>query len=113
MVDALFVLRYRTIPERGQLAEILCNQPDNLSSAELLELRIQTAKLMVILCGKPESARPDRIRRKAQAEVQADVTVKEEKHVRQLGSVKQISCNYPKCKEEALEFKYLNISKTI
>ena len=26
------------------------------------------------------------------------------KHARQLGGVKQISCNHPKCKEEALEF---------
>ncbi|KAJ4307350.1 hypothetical protein N0V88_000734 [Collariella sp. IMI 366227] len=58
------------ISERAQLAEILCNQPDNLSSAELLELRIQAAELMVIL--------PDRIRQRARAEVQADVTVKEE-----------------------------------
>lgn len=64
------------IPERAQLTEILCNQPDNLSSAELLELRIQAAELMVILCGKRETARPGRIRRRAQA--QADVTLKEE-----------------------------------
>ncbi|RYP22119.1 hypothetical protein DL765_001878 [Monosporascus sp. GIB2] len=28
------------IPERAQLAEMLCNQPENLSPAELLELRI-------------------------------------------------------------------------
>ena len=142
------------IPERAQLAEILCNQPDNLSSAELLELRIQAAELMVILCGKREPARPDRIRRRARAEVQADVTVKEEsprpdpfpllmdrkqcprcigdeklsheertfkycrpavmydhfdrKHAQQLGGVKQMLCNHPKCKEEALDFKHLN-----
>lgn len=55
------------IPERAQLTEILCNQPDNLSSAELLELRIQAAELMVILYGKRETARPGRIRRRAQA----------------------------------------------
>ncbi|KAK4032080.1 hypothetical protein C8A01DRAFT_41484 [Parachaetomium inaequale] len=42
------------IPERAQLTEILCNQPDNLSPIELLELRIQAAELMVILCGKRE-----------------------------------------------------------
>lgn len=140
------------IPERAQLTEILYNQPDNLSSAELLELRIQAAELMVILYGKRETARPGRIRRRAQA--QADVTVKEEssgpdlfpllmdrkqcprcigdealsqkertfkycrpavmydhfdrKHAQQLGGVKQISYNHPKCKEEALEFKHLN-----
>jgi hypothetical protein len=64
------------IPERAQLAEILCNQPDNLSPVELLELRIRAGELMVILCGKRETARPGRIRRRAQA--QADVTVKEE-----------------------------------
>ncbi|KAK3682380.1 FluG domain-containing protein [Podospora appendiculata] len=140
------------IPERAQLAEILCNQPDNLSSAELLELRIRATELMVILCGKRETLRPDRIRRRVQ--VQADVAVKEEspeldpfpllmdmtqcpccigdqtlsqkertfkycrpavmydhfdrKHARQLDSVKQMSCNHLKCKEEALEFKHLN-----
>ena len=142
------------IPERTQLAEILCNQPDNLSPAELLELRIQVAELMVILCGKRETVRPDRIRRRAQAQVQANVTVKEEspgpdsfpllmdkkqcprcigdeklsheertfkycrpavmydhfdrKHAQQLGGVKQLLCNHPKCRGEALEFKHLN-----
>ncbi|KAK3898542.1 hypothetical protein C8A05DRAFT_47176 [Staphylotrichum tortipilum] len=142
------------IPERAQLAEILCNQPDNLSPAELLELRIQAAELMVILCGKREPARPGRIRQRARAQTQADVPVKEEspgpdpfpllmdrkqcprcigdetlsqeertfkycrpavmfdhfdrKHAQQLGSARQMSCNHPKCKEEALEFKHLN-----
>ncbi|KAL2192266.1 hypothetical protein P885DRAFT_79989 [Corynascus similis CBS 632.67] len=97
------------IPERAQLAEILCNRPNNLSPEKLLELRIQAAKLMVTLCGKRETVRPDHIRRRVQAH--ADVTVKEEslgKHAEQLGGVKQISCNHPKCKEEALEFKHLN-----
>ncbi|KAL2192735.1 hypothetical protein P885DRAFT_64675 [Corynascus similis CBS 632.67] len=64
------------IPERAQLAEILYNRPNNLSPAELLELRIQAAKLMVILCGKRETVRPDRIRRRVQGH--ADVTVREE-----------------------------------
>ncbi|KAK4031431.1 hypothetical protein C8A01DRAFT_51477 [Parachaetomium inaequale] len=136
------------------LAEILCNQPDNLSAAELLELRIQAAELMVILCGKRETVRPRLIRRRAQAQAQADVTVKEEspgpdpfpllmdrkqclryigdetlsheertfkycrpavmydhfdrKHAQQIGGVKQMLCNHPKCKQEALEFKHLN-----
>lgn len=40
------------VTECAQLARILCNQPDNLSSTELLELRIQAAELMVFLCGK-------------------------------------------------------------
>ncbi|KAL2198361.1 hypothetical protein P885DRAFT_58932 [Corynascus similis CBS 632.67] len=64
------------IPERAQLAEILCNRPNNLSPAELLELRIQAAKLMAILCGKRKTGMPDRIRRRVQAH--AGVTVKEE-----------------------------------
>ncbi|KAK4221693.1 FluG domain-containing protein [Podospora fimiseda] len=138
------------IPERAQLAEILCNQPDNLSSTELLELRILAAELMVVLCGKRETVKRNRIQRRARA----DVKVKEEspgpdlfpllmdrkqcphcigdetlsfeertfkycrpavmydhfdrKHTQQLGSVKQMSCNHPKCREEALEFKHLN-----
>ena len=138
------------IAERAQLAEILCNQPDDLSSSELLELRIQAAELMVALCGKRETVKRNRIRRR----VRADVTVKEEspgpdpfpllmdrkqcphcigdetlsheertfkycrpavmydhfdrKHAEQLGGVKQMSCNHPKCKEEALEFKHVN-----
>ncbi|RYO87789.1 hypothetical protein DL766_004613 [Monosporascus sp. MC13-8B] len=62
------------IPERAKLAEILCNQPDNLSSAELLELRIQAAELMVVLCDKRETRKRDRIRERARA----DATVKEE-----------------------------------
>ncbi len=62
------------IPEHAQLAEILCNQPDNLSSPELLELRIQAAKLMVVVCSKRETVKRNRIRRRGQA----DVTVKEE-----------------------------------
>ena len=138
------------IPERAQLAEILCNQPDNLSSTELLELRIQAAELMVVLCGKRETVKRNHIRRRARA----DVIVKEESprpdhfpllmdrkqcprcigdetlsheertfkycrpavmydhfdrnHAQQLGGVKQMSCNHPKCRGEALEFKHLN-----
>ncbi|KAK4227736.1 FluG domain-containing protein [Podospora fimiseda] len=62
------------IPERAQLAEILCNQPDNSSSTELLELRILAAELMVALCGKRETVKRNRIQRRARA----DVKVKEE-----------------------------------
>ncbi|GAB1320942.1 hypothetical protein MFIFM68171_11152 [Madurella fahalii] len=61
------------IPERAQLAEILCSQPDNLTSAELLELRIQAAEIMVALYGKRETVKRNCIRRRARA----DVTVKE------------------------------------
>lgn len=49
------------VPERAQLAEILCNQPDNLSSAELLELRIPAAELMTALCSKREIVKRNRI----------------------------------------------------
>ncbi|KAK4171263.1 hypothetical protein QBC36DRAFT_199715, partial [Triangularia setosa] len=30
------------------------------------------------------------------------------KHGQQLGGVKQMSCNHPKCRGKALEFKHLN-----
>ena len=60
---------------RAQLAEILCNQPDNLTSIELLKLRIQATELMVILCGEREAPRPGTRRR---GQTQANVTVKEE-----------------------------------
>ncbi|KAK4198138.1 hypothetical protein QBC40DRAFT_230740 [Triangularia verruculosa] len=136
------------IPERAKLAEMLCNQPDNLSSTELLEFRIQVAELMVTLCGRQETGRKRTPRR-----ARADVAVKEEspgpdpfpllmdrkqcpccigdetmshgertfkycrpavmydhfdrKHAQQLGGVKQMSCNHPKCSSEALSFKHL------
>jgi hypothetical protein len=47
----------KDIPERAQLAEILCNQPEDLSPIELLELRIQATELMVALYGKQETAK--------------------------------------------------------
>jgi hypothetical protein len=62
------------IPERAELAEILCNQAEDLSSTELLELRIRAGELMHILCDKRETVRRDRIRHRAHA----NVMVKEE-----------------------------------
>ncbi|KAI1305758.1 hypothetical protein F5Y03DRAFT_384421 [Xylaria venustula] len=62
------------IPERAQLAEILCHQPENLSYEDLVSLRIQAAELWVALCGKREAVRGRRIRQRAQPEV----SVKEE-----------------------------------
>jgi hypothetical protein len=62
------------IPERAQLAEILCNQPEDLSHEELSSLRIQAAELWVALCGKRETVKRDRIRRR----LPASVMVKEE-----------------------------------
>lgn len=61
------------IPERAQLAEILCHQPHGLSPAELLERRIQVAELMVALCDKRETARCRRIRHNAPSEAPATV----------------------------------------
>ncbi|KAB5581192.1 hypothetical protein GE09DRAFT_948891, partial [Coniochaeta sp. 2T2.1] len=62
------------IPERAELAEILCNQPEGLNSTALLALRIQAGELMSVLCDKRETLRRERIRRRAPA----DVMVKEE-----------------------------------
>jgi hypothetical protein len=136
------------IPERAQLAEILCNQPDDLSSAELLELRIQAAELMIVLCNRRETVKRNRIRRKGLADVKEESpgldpcpllmhrmqcprcigderlsyeerTFKycrpavmydhfDKKHAKQLSGAKQMLCNHPKCRGEALEFKHLN-----
>jgi hypothetical protein len=62
------------IPERVQLAEILCHQPQDLSAAALLERRIRVAELMVALCDKRETARCRVTRQSALHEV----SVKEE-----------------------------------
>ncbi|KAK4116055.1 FluG domain-containing protein [Canariomyces notabilis] len=61
------------IPERAQLAKILCSQPDNLTSAELLELRIKAAELMVTLCSKRETVKRNRV----QSRARMDFAVKE------------------------------------
>lgn len=52
-------------PERARLAEILCNQPDDSNPLELLELRIEATELMIALCGKTETVKRHRTRRKA------------------------------------------------
>lgn len=54
------------IPERAQLAEILCHQPDSLHANDLRNLRIQAAELMTILCNKKETAKRKVIRQAAQ-----------------------------------------------
>ena len=61
------------MPERAQLAEILCHQPEDLSFTELLELRIQTAELMVALCDKRETVKRE-IRQRAPAVVMVKET---------------------------------------
>ncbi|KXX82493.1 hypothetical protein MMYC01_201217, partial [Madurella mycetomatis] len=57
------------IPERTQLTEILCHQPEGLSPATLLERRIQAAKLMVALCDKRETAKCRHVRQNVRSEV--------------------------------------------
>lgn len=138
------------LPERAQLAEILCKQPQDLNPERSHELRIRAAELMVALCDKRETQKRHAIQRRPPAEaiVQeespgldpfpllmdrkqcplciGDETLSHEertfkycrpavmydhfdkKHAQQLGSVKQMSCYHPKCREEALEFKHLN-----
>jgi hypothetical protein len=66
-----------SIPERTQLAEILCHQPENLNAIELRNLRIRAANLMTILCSKKETAKRKVIRLKAQS-APADALVKQE-----------------------------------
>lgn len=58
------------IPERAQLAEILCGQSKDLSDEEIVELRIRAADLMAALCGKRETAKSARIRQRPRADVQ-------------------------------------------
>nr|ODN82566.1 hypothetical protein L203_05375 [Cryptococcus depauperatus CBS 7841] len=47
------------IPERRELARLLCHQPDTLTYDELLERRIQAGECMVALSSKRETARRD------------------------------------------------------
>ncbi|KAK4249237.1 hypothetical protein C7999DRAFT_39654 [Corynascus novoguineensis] len=57
------------IPERAQLAEILCKQAQDLSPEQFHELRIQAAELMVSLCDKRETKKRDAVRRRPSIEV--------------------------------------------
>ncbi|KAL2024965.1 hypothetical protein VTK56DRAFT_3664 [Thermocarpiscus australiensis] len=138
------------LPERAQLAEILCKQPEDLSPERSHELRIRAAELIVALCDKRETQKRDAVRRRPPAEV----IVKEEspgpdpfpllmertqcpqcigderllyeertfmycrpavvynhfdrEHAKQLKGGNRISCNHPKCRGKALEFKHLD-----
>ncbi|KAK4170950.1 FluG domain-containing protein [Triangularia setosa] len=87
--------------EDEYLAQILCNQPNNLSSGKLLELRIQAAELMVVLCGKRETVKRTRIRRRAQVNVAVEES---------LGPEAQATARRREadCRGKALEFKHLN-----
>ena len=56
------------IPERARLAEIWCNQPDDLSQEQLVGLRIEAIDLMVALCDKRETVRRNCIRKRTEIE---------------------------------------------
>lgn len=53
------------IPERARLAEILCCQPDDWTSEEISQHRIEAIDLMVALWGKKETGRTSRTQRRA------------------------------------------------
>ncbi|CAH0017227.1 unnamed protein product [Clonostachys rhizophaga] len=56
-----------TVPERERLAEILCNQPDDLTEDQTTQRRIESIDLMVALCGKRETVRRPHARQSAKA----------------------------------------------
>ncbi|KAK4461261.1 hypothetical protein QBC42DRAFT_297852 [Cladorrhinum samala] len=62
------------IPERAQLAEILCKQPGDLTPVQLPGLRIRAAELMVALYDKRETKKRDAVGRRPPAKI----VVKEE-----------------------------------
>ncbi|KND93252.1 hypothetical protein TOPH_02396 [Tolypocladium ophioglossoides CBS 100239] len=55
------------IPERAQLANLLCQQADDLDFDSFLQLRIKVAELMVSLIGKRETVKRKRIVKKVQS----------------------------------------------
>ncbi|KXH69608.1 hypothetical protein CSAL01_12759 [Colletotrichum salicis] len=55
------------IPERARLTEILCCQPNDLSSEELLQRRIEAIDLMVTLCDKRDTVKRDHLPLRSQA----------------------------------------------
>ncbi|KAJ2997766.1 hypothetical protein NUW58_g542 [Xylaria curta] len=56
-----------SIPGRAKLAEILCQQLDNLTEDAILQQRIEVIDLMVALCDKRETVKRDRIQHRAKA----------------------------------------------
>jgi len=125
------------IPERTQLAKILCEQPKDLSSKMLLKLRIDAANLMVALCDKRETVKQGPRRRTAPPSDLFPLLMDKRQCPRCIGDEElsyeertfkycrpsvlydhfdrehaqqlrtQISCNHPKCKGEA-PFQHLN-----
>jgi len=61
------------IPERAQLANLLCQQADDLDFDRFLQLRIEVAELMVSLIGKRETAKRKRIVKKIQGGIPCPV----------------------------------------
>ncbi|KAK7429834.1 hypothetical protein QQZ08_003679 [Neonectria magnoliae] len=55
-----------TIPERAKLAEIFCNQPDNLTEDQIFQLKIEAVDLMVALCDKRETVKRNCIQQRPQ-----------------------------------------------
>jgi hypothetical protein len=125
------------IPERTQLAKILCEQPTDLSSKMLLKLRIEAADLMVALCDKRETVKQGPRRRTAPPSDLFPLLMDKRQCPRCIGDEElsyeertfkycrpsvmydhfdrehaqqlrtQISCNHLKCKGEA-PFQHLN-----
>jgi hypothetical protein len=50
------------IPERAQIAEILCRQSRNFSDKEIFQKRIEVVNLYLALCGKKETVKRSRTR---------------------------------------------------
>ncbi|ORY68698.1 FluG domain-containing protein [Pseudomassariella vexata] len=57
------------IPERTQLAKLLCYQPKKLSDEEMLQRRIEAVDLYVALGGKRETVKRNRTRPRSQIEL--------------------------------------------
>jgi hypothetical protein len=64
------------IPERAQVAEILCYQPKGLTIDEIFQKRIEVVDLYVILCGKKETTKRNRYRPKTHSELPASSFIK-------------------------------------
>jgi len=63
------------IPERKRLANLLCQQADDLDFDGFLRLRVEVAELMVALIGKRETAKRKRIVKKQQSGVPSPLQV--------------------------------------
>jgi hypothetical protein len=64
------------IPERAQIAEILCYQPKGLTIDEIFQKRVEIVDLYVTLCGKKETVKRNRTRPKTHSEPLASSFIK-------------------------------------